>query len=418
MIKPNYVFVLDSEKTPLIPCKPSTARKLLNSKKAAVYRRFPFTIILKKEVIPSHKQQLHLKLDPGSKTTGIALLKNNQLIWVAELTHRGSLIKKNLESRRNSRRLRRSKLRYRKSRFLNRKRTEGWLAPSLMHRVLTTLTWVNKLKRYSLIHSIHQELVRFDTQKINNPEISGIEYQQGELAGYEIREYLLEKWNRKCTYCSKENIPLQIEHIQARSKGGSNKISNLCLACESCNQKKSNKDIKEFLSKKPDLLNKILSKAKLPLKDAAAVNCTRWKLFNELRLTGLEVKTGSGGQTKFNRMRFHLPKTHYYDAACVGKIDELEALVDRPLKIICKGQGGRQKAALNKYGYPIRHNPLKPIKGWSSGDIAKDETGNIGRVNPRSQSNSFNFTVFGEKAISIHVTKLKRIHQKDGYVYS
>jgi hypothetical protein len=97
MIKPNYVFVLDSKKKPLIPCKPSIARKLLNSKKAAVYRRFPFTIILKKEVIPNPKESLLLKLDPGSKTTGIALLKNNQLIWVAELNNRGSLIKKNLK---------------------------------------------------------------------------------------------------------------------------------------------------------------------------------------------------------------------------------------------------------------------------------------------------------------------------------
>ena len=90
---------------------------------------------------------------------------------------------------------------------------------------------------------------------------------------------------------------------------------------------------------------------------------------------------------------------------------------NQPLIITCKGQGGRQKAALNKYGYPLRYNPLKPIKGWQSGDLAVDDKGNLGRVNPRSKSNSFNFTVLGEKAKSIHVNKLRRVHQKDGYTY-
>ena len=85
--------------------------------------------------------------------------------------------------------------------------------------------------------------------------------------------------------------------------------------------------------------------------------------------------------------------------------------------ITCKGHGGRQKAALNKYGYPIRYNPLKPIKGWQSGDLAVDDLGNLGRVNPRSSSNSFNFTAFGQKAKSVHVNKLRRVHRKDGYTY-
>lgn len=112
-----------------------------------------------------------------------------------------------------------------------------------------------------------------------------------------------------------------------------------------------------------------------------------------------------------------MEKTHFYDAACVGQIDKLEILANQPLIITCKGHGGRQKAGLNKYGYPIRYNPLKPIKGWQSGDLAVDQEGNFGRVNPRSKSNSFNFTVFGQKAKSIHVNKLRRVHQKDGYTY-
>jgi 5-methylcytosine-specific restriction endonuclease McrA len=142
------------------------------------------------------------------------------------------------------------------------------------------------------------ELVRFDIQQLENPEISGIEYQQGELLGYEIREYLLNKWDRKCTYCKTKNIPLQVEHIHPKAKGGSNRISNLCLACEKCNLKKGTQDIKDFLSKKPDLLKQIMVQVKRPLKDATAVNSTRWGLFNQLKLTELPVTTGSGGQTK------------------------------------------------------------------------------------------------------------------------
>ena len=152
------------------------------------------------------------------------------------------------------------------------------------------------------------ELVRFDTQLIGNPEISGEEYQQGTLAGYEVREYLLYKWGRKCTYCERENIPLQIEHIAPRAKGGTNRVSNLCLACEKCNLAKGTKDIKDFLKKKPDLLKKILAQAKAPLKDAAAVNVTRWELFRRLQDFSLPIECGSGGLTKFNRSMRRTPK--------------------------------------------------------------------------------------------------------------
>ena len=222
----NYVLIIDSNKQPLLPCKPSVARRLLDSGKAAVSRRFPFTLILKKAVEPVEKT-LTLKIDPGSKFTGIALLDGNDVIWMLEVEHRGSLISKKLEKRSASRRLRRSRLRYRPPRLPNKKKPEGWLAPSLMHRVETTMTWVNRLTKLAAIKEIALELVRFDTQKINNPEISGTEYQQGTLYGYEVREYLLEKWSRKCAYCGTENTPLEVEHIHPKSRGGSDKVSNL-----------------------------------------------------------------------------------------------------------------------------------------------------------------------------------------------
>jgi 5-methylcytosine-specific restriction endonuclease McrA len=197
----------------------------------------PFVLIMNRVVENIITYPITLKIDPGSKFTGIALVNNrNEVVWGMELQHRGACIKDSLETRSSVRRGRRARhTRYRQARFLNRKHSAGWLAPSLKHRVLTINTWVKRLCKFAPIANIVQELVRFDLQQLENPEISGIEYQQGELAGYEVREYLLNKWDRKCTYCSAENIPLQVEHIKPKAKGGTNRISNLCLACEKCN---------------------------------------------------------------------------------------------------------------------------------------------------------------------------------------
>ncbi|MFB2921640.1 MULTISPECIES: RNA-guided endonuclease IscB [Aerosakkonema] len=424
MLKQNYVFVIDTNKKPLTPCRPITARKLLSAGKAAVFRMFPFTIILKKEVAETPKP-LTIKLDPGSKTTGIALLQENRAIWGADLTHRGQTIKASLDSRRAIRRSRRSRhTRYRQSRFLNRTRKKGWLAPTLQHRVETTITWIHKIIRFAPVSSIVQELVRFDLQQMENPEISGVEYQKGELLGYEIREYLLNKWGRKCVYCDVEKVPLQIEHIQPRAKGGTDRISNLCLACEKCNTQKGTQDIVKFLAKKPEKLKQILAQAKRPLKDAAAVNSTRWALFSRLQQTGLQVLTGSGGLTKFNRTRFNLPKAHWLDAACVGQIESLEVITGQPLLIKATGHGTRQICRTDKFGFPCRYVPRnKFVKGFQTGDIVKAVVTSgkkigvyVGRVAIRA-TGSFNISAT-EMVQGVSHKYCKTIHKKDGYSYS
>jgi len=421
----NFVFVLDTQKRPLDPVHPGKARYLLNQGKAAVYRRFPFTIILKEAHPDVPVQELELKLDPGSKVTGIAIKQGNKIIFGAELQHRGQQIRDALLSRRQLRRGRRNrKTRYRQPRFLNRKRPDGWLAPSLKHRVDTVLTWVNRLRKLAPIGSIAQELVRFDLQKLQNPEVSGIEYQQGELQGYEVREYLLEKWGRKCAYCGAKDVPLEVEHIHPRSEGGTNRVSNLTIACHACNQSKGNQDIRDFLVDKPDLLQRILTQAKAPLKDAAAVNSTRWALFNALRATGLPVTTGTGGQTKFNRIRFNLPKAHWLDAACVGRVDALKVLTSKPLLITAKGHGTRQMCGTNKFGFPTRHRSRVQIhKGFQTGDIVRATitAGKkigvyVGRVLCRA-SGSFDIATATGRVSSISHKYCKAIHKKDGYAY-
>lgn len=424
MSNQNYVLVIDAIQKPLNPCTPGVARNLLKAGKAAVFRRYPFVIILKK-VVDAEPEPMQLKLDPGSKTTGIALLQKQALVFGAELSHRGQQIKYALLTRQSLRRGRRArKTRYRQARFLNRTRKKGWLAPSLQHRVNTVMTWVNRFRKYAPIAGISQELVRFDLQKLENPEISGIEYQQGELAGYEVREYLLEKWDRQCAYCSAKDIPLQVEHIKAKANGGTNRISNLTVACKKCNLKKGTQELENFLKKKPEILKKILSKAKKPLKDATAVNATRWALFNALKQTGLSVEVSSGGKTKFNRCRLLLPKHHYIDAACVGNIDSLDIKTSQPLLIKATGHGTRQMCGTDKHGFPSRHRQRQQIHyGFQTGNIVKAvvTTGkkaglHVGRVLCRA-TGSFDISIKTGRVAGINQRFCATVHQKDGYSY-
>ena len=307
-------FVLAKDGKALMPCHPARARELLKSKQAVVHRLYPFVIRLKSRV-DGDTQAVRIKLAPGSKTTGVAVVREavnaTVVINLFELVHRGREISKALTARRAMRQGRRARnTRYREARFNNRTRASGWLAPSLQHRVDTTMCWIGRIRRWAPVVGLAQQLVRFDMQAMQNPEISGVEYQQGELAGYEVKEYLLEKFARTCAYCDAKDTPLQVEHIQAKARGGSNRVSNLTIACRSCNLKKGAQDVSTFLGKQPDRLKRILAQAKAPLRDAAAVNTTRWALFNALKATGLPVEAGSGGKTKWNRSRLGIPKTH------------------------------------------------------------------------------------------------------------
>ena len=425
----SKVFVLDTNHQPLNPVHPGYARLLLKQGKAAVYRRYPFTLILKTAVEHPHVEPLRIKIDPGSRTTGIALVNDTsgEVIFAAHLEHRGAQIKKDLDQRRGARRGRRQrKTRYRQPRFLNRRRRQGWLAPSLESRISNIVTWVERLRRLAPITAISQELVKFDLQTLDNPEISGIEYQQGTLQGYETREYLLEKWGRKCSYCDVSGVPLQVEHIRPRAKHGGNRISNLCLACEPCNLAKGTRDIQVFLAKKPDLLKKILAQAQKPLRDAAAVNTTRWALYERLKALGLPMECGSGGLTKFNRTMRELPKAHWIDALCVGQStpETLHISNVLPLVITAKGHGCRQKCNVDDLGFPRgKAKGAKKVKGYQTGDFVRAvvTTGTkqgvyVGRVLVRA-SGSFDIQTKQGRVQGISHRFCAPIHRGDGYQY-
>jgi 5-methylcytosine-specific restriction endonuclease McrA len=414
------VFVLSSDGQPLDPCHEARARKLLKAGRAAVWKRYPFTIRLKDRFAAESVTHEHrLKIDPGSKTTGIAIVQaqTNRVVWAGELTHRGQQIRDALLRRRQLRHSRRRrKTRYRQARFLNRKRREGWLAPSLAHRVLTTDTWVRRLCRLCPISAISMELVRFDTQALQNPEIAGVDYQRGTLFGWEVWNYLLAKWGHRCAYCGATNVRLEQEHLIPGSRGGSDRITNLTIACRPCNERKGNQTTTEFG------FPHLMAQARAPLKDAAAVNSVRWALYQRLIATGLPVEVGTGGRTKWNRARLGWPKAHWRDAVCVGAStsDDLRVASGSVLLIAAKGHGTRKMCGTNASGFPIRHRRRqKQWFGFRSGDLVqavipsgKHAGTHVGRIAVRSRP-SFKLNGF-----DVHPKYLRLIQRADGYAYA
>lgn len=435
----NLVFILNKDGNPLDPTNSANARKLLKKKKAKIVRQEPFVIQLHEQKV-ANTQKYRLKIDYGSRHTGLAILKDHEVIWLGQLHHRTN-IKMRLDDRRNMRSVRRSrKTRYRKPRYDNRKRAKGWIPPSLQSRVDNITSITKKMSRYVPITDISYELVKFDTQLMNNPDIQSVEYQQGTLFGYEVREYLLEKFNRTCMYCGDKDVPLQIEHIHPRSRGGSDNISNLGLACEPCNNHlKGNLMLDEWiveLEKKKTKKNKIiianikkLDKVKnKTLKDVAVVNATRFKVLDELRKVVPNVECATGARTKMNRIERNLPKEHHFDAVCIGEStpETLTFKTNTVTHITAMGHGHRKMIISDKYGFAKGHRSREKTKfSIQTGDIA---TANVpkgkykgihtGRVASVNATGSVTLKNKDNKKIAENTHKYFTVIQKnDGYKY-
>jgi len=413
----NRVRVLNQDRTPAMPCTPARARRLLSAGKAAVLRFQPFMVILKHNT--PEKQPLQLKTDPGAKTAGLALTlqtkTGGKVIWAAELAHRTDIKHALLQRKAQRRGRRQRKTRYRAARFQNRTRPKGWLTPSVKNRVLRGTTWTQRLIRWTPITHLVIEHVKFDTQLMADAEISGIEYQQGTLQGYEVRQYLLEKWDRRCAYCGRDNRPLTIDHIIPRSRNGSNRILNLTLACQPCNQDKGSRTAAEYGF--PDL-----QPSTLGLQAAAITNTIRWQLVDALKTTKLPIEYGSGGRTKYNRTQQNYPKAHWIDAACAGPSGAAVQLNphQQVLRISALPRNNRRMVRPDTFGFP-KGQPKGPsnVKGFRTGDLVKAvvPTGTkrgswYGRVAVRA---SGNFKV-GQRD-GIPVRYLAKLQHNDGYNY-
>ena len=419
------VLVIDKHKQPYNAISEAYARILLFSKQAVIHKRFPFTIRLKNDNAVLKDNSYVVKIDPGSKITGVAIVDDkNSVVMLAELEHRGHLIKKNLDSRRVIRHHRRQrKTRYRAPRFLNRTKPKGWLAPSVKSRADNVINFIRKYKKLLNIDKVMIESVSFDVaQMSSDTNLIGTAYQQGSLYQNELRSFIFSCSNGKCVYCGAKAT--EIDHIIPRANGGTNSIYNLVASCRSCNEKKSNLTLKAF----GKLMNKDyshLKPKKLP-KDAAIVQSARNYMVKKITELVSNTTTHGSWLTKYNRDKLGLPKEHYYDALSVGNTQDYKFLTDKVLQISAQGRGSRQMCRVDKYGFPrTSAKVLKSVEGFQTGDIVKvivpsglKKGGEcLGRVAIRS-SGRFDIKINKERIQGIGYKYCHMIQRCDGYSYN
>jgi len=223
-----------------------------------------------------------------------------------------------------------------------------------------------------------------------------------------------------------ENVPLEIEHIVPKGgRGpGTDRVSNLALACQECNQTKANQSVEVFLKGDPERLERILSQRQIPLTDAASVNATSNKLLRELYKTDLPVEVSTGGKTKFNRTRLNIPKTHALDAACTGETPALEGWEIGVLAIRAFGRGAYQRTRVNSSGAPTGFlTRKKKAFGFQTGDIVvavvprgKRRGTHFGRVAVRARG-SFNVQTKSTTVPDISYRHCRILQRADGYGY-
>jgi len=308
------VFVLDKHQKPLMPCSEKRARLLLERGRARVHKMYPFTIRLVDRVQEeSERQETRLKLDPGSKTTGVATTlegtNGTKAVFLGEIIHKTG-IKSKLDSRRSLRRSRRNrKTRYRQPRFLNRPRPSGWLPPSLEARVHQTMNAVAKLRTLMPITAISVEHVKFDTQALQHAEISGVEYQQGAQMGFwNVREYVLFRDKHTCQWChgkSGDKV-LNVHHRESRKTGGDSP-DNLVTLCETCHHKIHKEALEDQVKCKTT-----------SLRDATQMTVLRWFVYHGIKAEYPQAKLTYGYITKNTRIRHGLAKSHNVDARCIS----------------------------------------------------------------------------------------------------
>ena len=419
------VFVLDRSKKPLDMISNAEARILLRKKLAVIDKVYPFTIRLRDNSCGSKDRAYTVKVDPGSRHTGIAIVDNtDKVVMLAEIEHRGHLIKKDLDSRRAVRKSRRQrKTRYREARFLNRTKPEGWLAPSVKSRANNVINFVKKYKKLLNINKVMIENVSFDTAQMTaGTNLVGTTYQQGNLYQQKLRNFIFNRSNNKCVYCGAKAT--EIDHIVARANGGTNSTYNLAASCRTCNQMKSNLTLKEF----GKLVGKDFSHLKprkLP-KNAAIVQSSRSYMVKEITKLVSDTTTYDAWMTKYNRDSLGLPKEHYYDALSVGEVPtKFNFLTDKILLISAKGRGSRQMCLMDKYGFPrTSAKASKMVNGFQTGDIVKavvtkgSKQGEyLGRVAVRSRG-YFNIQTKTQVVQGIGFEYCHIVQRSDGYLYS
>jgi len=395
------VFVLSQGGKPLMPTSPRRARLWLEAKQAYVVRRDPFTIRLR-FATKEHVQPAKVGVDSGSKEVGIAAVANGEVVLKAEVVLRDDISAKMTQRRRFRRNRRMRKTRYRKARAANRGRPAGWLPPSLHSKAEATVKAVRLIDSFLPVGRVIVEVGSFDAHRIQHPGIAHLEYQQGELQGYLLREYVLDKWQRKCAYCDAHDVPLELEHIVPRSRGG----SNLTLACHACNQRKGQKTAAEFG------FPEVQAQARTPLRDAAHVSSLKSRVVHGLQALFGEghVHLTYGYETKYKRRQvLHLPKSHANDAVAITcQIDEVVRQLEMTHHLRCLARGQYQRFN----GHHSEHKCWAPrkVRGFKLYEVVKAK-GLVGYIAGRREKGSFVIkdAISGNKLVEVTPRILVRV---------
>ncbi len=326
------VYVLSIDGLPLMPCNQAKARKLLKAKKACVVTCYPFTVQLN-FVCENKVQDVHMGIDSGFKNIGFSCISANKELASGTVVLDAKTSDR-LTERRMYRRGRRNKLWYRQPRFLNRKKRDGWLPPSTQRRYDTHLKIIREFKKRLPITSVTIEVANFDIPKIENPTIEGVEYQQGDMYGYQnMRSYLMAREKGYCQLCRKafsKGDPSHIHHCKERSEAGSNRAKNLAILHKKCHEKLHKKGLKlpAPRSYKPNTYMAIIRK----------------KFWSDIP----DLKVSYGYITFVKRIELGLAKTHYTDAFVIagGTMQQRH----HPIDIIQKHKNNRV-LQLNRKGY-------------------------------------------------------------------
>ena len=399
----NTVPVLGTDGEPLMPTRPSRARRLIEQGRAKKkWLKGVFAIRMTDVSADDPDVEVNgvqLNIDPGAKATGMAVVsetcERRRSHALIELRHRGTRIRNRMDRRRAFRRGRRSRIRNRQPRFDNRARRDGWLAPSMLTRLANTETWVRRLAALYPVTRVRIETARFDTQLMQDAEVSGKDYQQGELAGWQVRSYVFHRDGRRCAYCGTARAKrYELDHIIPKSRGGTNRVSNLVVSCQSCNIAKGNMSVEDFLADKPARLTKVRGIIRSRLADASQMNIIAPAIIGRMEQMGLPVSTQDAYTTSWTRNRLGISKTHVNDALCIGAPDALEVIPERKTLVRAvghgdrqmlrpsdrhgnpRGQGYRDYCALprQRQGYtgcPGHRNRLKTLRGITSGDLVR-----------------------------------------------
>ena len=402
------VYVQNSNGQPLMPTENhAKVRILLKQNNAVVVKRCPFTIKLTYKST-NYTQPVTLGVDAGSKHIGVSATTEDKEIYASDVELRNDIVKL-LSNRRECRRSRRNrKTRYRKTRFNNRKRCEGWLAPSVKQKVDTHLKTVDNVCKLVPVTEIIVETASFDIQKIKNPDIEGVDYQQGEQLGFwNVREYVLCRDGHVCQCCkgkSKDPV-LNVHHIESRKTGG-NAPNNLITLCETCH-----KGYHKGIVKLPDEI-----KRGMKFNDAAFMGIMRWAFYDELKKHYPDVSLTYGYLTKNTRIRNGLPKEHYVDARCISGHPLAKPLgeVFYTKKVRCHNRQ-IHKCGILKGSVRKRNQSAYIVKGFRLFDRVKAK-GREWYIHGKRTNGAFVLKCLNGSRLEIAPSKIRFISQQHNFI--